>query len=236
MPHAAAGTKRPRPASEPKKPSATRSLSGATKNMRFMQRGVKRKSEEPRQKSKNAKNDATIPVAAFGDMNEKDSVVGRQEQEEQSAATAMQHPKTPPKNKEGAPYGSDEEMHDSDDSPITVAASTAAAPVLQATPLDMYGWEQSQALGRRSFGGFQPVTAENWYHQQQEHRAASNNTARKLQPSDQELLRRHEEIISNNSDKKHRKQQQGRRQKQISGGLRGTAERRNKLLDDFLME
>lgn len=111
------------------------------------------------------------------------------------------------------------------------SSAIARGAVQQATALDVYGWEQSHALGRRSFGGFQPVTAENWYHQQQERqgRALSHNRNDNNSGSKKRNQRKQQPHQPNKNDKKR---------VQISGGSRpntkGAMERREKIMDDMM--
>ena len=125
-------------------------------------------------------------------------------------------------------------------------ASTAAAAAVQtATPLDMYGWEHSKALGRRSFGGFRPVTAENWFHQQQEQQLTAASSGRQQpQPTDEELLQRRRH--SNNSNNSSGSNRNRKRKQAKSGNQQGLSsssnnrnlqgDRREKLLDSLMLE
>ena len=154
---------------------------------------------------------------------------------------------TGPPSEGGVPQSAQDEMHDSvesSDEEMTDsndrASSSAARPVQTATPLDMYGWEQSQALGRRSFGGFQPVTAENWYHQQQAHKASlgqqlSKREVRKLQSSSTGRG-----LKQSPHDQQPNKPNNSKRLKQISGAggrnLKSAVARRERLMDELMME
>jgi hypothetical protein len=57
--------------------------------------------------------------------------------------------------------------------------------VQPATNLDIYSYNGAIPLGRRSFGGFNPVVASNWYSQQKE-----KTSKKEIKISDEELLRR----------------------------------------------
>lgn len=159
-----AGSKRPR--SEPK---AAQQLSGATRNMRFMQRN---NSHSPKQQAAHEKGgrvrvaQITVAAAALEDTNETAagiSAAGSADSVASPSGRAQQSPPPP------------------DGLPVVVE---------RATPLDMYGPDQCAVLGRRSFGGFNPAVAENWHAQRQDRQAA----ARAPQRSDADLLRRYKDL------------------------------------------
>lgn len=256
----AVGTKRPRPTAtatgvEPPpvvpihqqqqnpKPAAARQLSGATKNMRFMKRrggdlhsrpqGQSDEASQPKKNVPKARDDTTTAVVMGLSSNSTTATGllhgGEVQQSAHHAATT------------DSVESSDEEMADSNNC-ASPGAALQAVPVQTATPQDMYGWEQSQALGRRSFGGFQPVTTENWYHQQQAHKAASGVMQHQL--SDSELRRLHSRSTRRGKKQSPHDQQQpnkrdNKKLKQISGsGGKSTknAVERGKLMDELMME
>ena len=256
----AVGTKRPRPAAtaavvEPPpvvpiheqqnpKPAAARQLSGATKNMRFMKRrggdlhsrpqGQSDEASQPKKNVPKARDDTTTAVVMGLSSNSTTATGllhgGEVQHSAHHAATTDSF------------ESSDEEMPDSNNC-ASPGAALQAVPVQTATPQDMYGWEQSQALGRRSFGGFQPVTTENWYHQQQAHKAASG-VMQQHQLSDSELRRLHSRSTRRGKKQSPHDQQQpnkrdNKKLKQISGsGGKSTknAVERGKLMDELMME
>lgn len=264
MPSTAVGTKRPRPTAaaavvEPPpvhhpnqqqqhnptttaaKPAAARQLSGATKNMRFMKRRSggdphspqRPLDEAPPTKSNIPKKTSSITEVMRGEPSglstDASTALLREGDVQQSVHEKMHH----------SGESSDEEMVDADNHASSCAA-LPLVPVQTATPQDMYGWEQSVALGRRSFGGFQPVTAENWYHQQQAHKATlgqqlSKRELRRLQSSTSRQGRKQPP-----HDQQPNKRNNNKRLKQISGAggrnLKSAVARREKLMDELMME
>lgn len=161
-------------------------LSGATRNMRFMQRG----------NTAHNNNKSKAEGEYEGNRNGSNDQFAKHFQERQR----------------------DPNMNDPDKGAITSEAHHQQTNkkrhdvVKVATPLDMYGREQCLVLGRRSFGGFNPVTAENWYAQTQHHRhdeKASSSSSRKGSSaiSDEELLKRYKSLVHNrnNNNNDHRR-------------------------------
>lgn len=98
----------------------------------------------------------------------------------------------------------------------------------KATPADMYGIEGAIAIGRRSFGGFNGVVAENWFRQKQElfpKKKKSNNSQKEVQ----QIAERHF-----NQLKPDEKNVQGKNKKRKNGISNGSV-KRTKTLEDILM-
>jgi M-phase phosphoprotein 6 len=102
-------------------------------------------------------------------------------------------------------------------------SATPTSRVEIATPLDMYGRDQSTLLGRRSFGGFNPITAQNWYYSRGNSTNRNESTGKKLSRSDRDLV--HQSRAN---------QPEGRRKKTPRQGL--SNKQPVKSLDDVLME
>lgn len=98
---------------------------------------------------------------------------------------------------------------------------------MMATPADMYGIEGAIALGRRSFGGFNTVVAENWFRQKQEifpkpKRKGSSQT------EDLKILKQFEQL---------EREQEGRKRsgkKKQKNGISNGNNKRTKTLEDVL--
>lgn len=143
------GAERPNGATEPpirpknplKSPPGTgrnsggvRGLSGATRNMRFMQRTSPQKINTTKEPT-GIDDDDAMEVEEIS----RDSIGNSDETGDKCTDEAVQE------------MGSQK----------VLSSST-----LKVTPLEMYGPERSIAIGRRSFGGFNKVTAETYFHQQ----------------------------------------------------------------------
>lgn len=94
-----------------------------------------------------------------------------------------------------------------------------------ATPTEMYGIEGSVALGRRSFGGFNTVVAENWFRQKQEifpkpHKGSAKEDRKLLKQFDQ--MEREEE------------QRNRRGKKKRMNGISNGNNKRTKTLEEIL--
>lgn len=139
---------------------------------------------------------------------------------------------------EGAPVNSNGSQAVDDDAAAGVTTTltadshtTAAAAVERATPLDMYGREQCLVLGRRSFGGFNPVAAANWYAQNQE----GQQQAREPKASDAELLRRYKDLAQGR-DGNDRKPRSGSSKRAKQGISNNQNKRKIGGLDKMLLE
>jgi stalled ribosome alternative rescue factor ArfA len=109
--------------------------------------------------------------------------------------------------------------------------SPGAAPVM-ATPAEMYGIEGAIVIGRRSFGGFNAVVAENWFRQKQEifpkKKKNSNGGGSQSRQEDQQILRQFDQL-----ERDEKKTQQGTKKKRNKGISNGN-KKRTKTLDDIL--
>jgi M-phase phosphoprotein 6 len=156
-PASSKGTKRPRSAehtsTEPAQPTdvsstsspsaRTARLSGVTRNMRFMQRS-----------SNNGK---------VNDLRSRHSFPQRSK----GPASATVESVVPSVDPETQDTYITSDMQENKATHVTLSNKISVTQWETATPLDMYGRDQCMVLGRRSFGGFNPITAANWYTQQQ---------------------------------------------------------------------
>jgi hypothetical protein len=130
----------------------TTQLSGVTRNMRFMQRGKnnninnnKARHSFPQTKQKIKMDETTESNVAAN------TFTGAIEISTHSENIASQKMELTLK-------------HDNNNDKATIKTDIKWE---KATPLDMYGQNQWLVLGRRSFNGFNPITASNWFTQQQ---------------------------------------------------------------------
>jgi hypothetical protein len=96
--------------------------------------------------------------------------------------------------------------------------------VQAATNLDMYSYNGSVPVGRRSFGGFNPVVASNWYSQQKE-----KTSKKEIKISDEELLRR---FATGRSGMNKKRQSPGKGTKN-QGKISGSKKRKNAFEEMF---
>ena len=169
----------------------SKKLSGATRNMRFMQRAVRGKEKTP--------------------PSSKDS----RKSPHQPSPSCIPHRTTLARNEDG-----DDDVAADDD--VLMDAEDEGRNSL-ATSVEMYGIEQSIALGRRSFGGFNAVTAENWFRQQQHYNKKRTGDA----DHDEKTMRDYQ---------KAKKGTGKRKEKRKSDGISSKKRKATKTLDDVLDE
>jgi M-phase phosphoprotein 6 len=121
----------------------------------------------------------------------------------------------------GAVDGDGIQPHDA-----SISSTNEESYLDKATPAEMYGIERSVAIGRRSFGGFNGVVAENWFRQKQEIFPKKKKSI-KSQREEENLLRQFDELERNE------KKTQGKNKKRTNGISNGT-NKRTKTLDDIL--
>jgi hypothetical protein len=102
------------------------------------------------------------------------------------------------------------------------------AAAIVATPADMYGIEGAIAIGRRSFGGFNGVVAENWFRQQQElfpkMKSSSGGTSRQ---EDHKMLRQFDQL------QRDERKSNGKIKRNKNGISNGN-QKRTKTLEDII--
>jgi M-phase phosphoprotein 6 len=201
---------RPAPASPP---AHMTQLSGATRNMRFMQRSNSNNSSSnnndlrTRHSLPSRMGTATSTLAV-------DSI--------QVDSTKLNDVKSLSTQENGSM------TH-----PINVEERPVVATRLEtATSLDMYGRNQCLVLGRRSFGGCNPITAANWYAQQQflDHEEKQKHQGRNLKMASPDDRRRYLELAREARNDDSASSRQGKKH----SGKQGISNSKKRGLDEVL--
>jgi hypothetical protein len=195
-----AGTKRAR--SVEAAPTRTAQLSGATRNMRFMQRHHSQSPQPaqhaPRQRAQRSSQNLSENRDCMELSSNHDHNVGH------------------------TPLAASDSPDESFSTGVLVE---------RASSLDMYGRDQCLLLGRRSFGGFNPITSENLYSQQAtlDGRRPKQSTTVADTESEQKLMQKYKDLARgrnvnerkthSNNNSNHKKASGISNQRKRMGGL-----------------
>jgi M-phase phosphoprotein 6 len=192
--------------------SHTAQLSGATRNMRFMQRNNNRNSSNT------------------NDLRTRHSMPSRMGADSSTMSLDPMNVDSTKLNERKSLIAEDKEsmMH-----PNAVLKRPVVLPRLEtATPLDMYGRNQCLVLGRRSFGGCNPITAANWYSQQQflDHEEKQKHPGKNAKMASPEERRRYLDLAREARNDDTASSRQGNKR----GGKQGISNNKKRGLDDVL--
>jgi hypothetical protein len=171
--------------------------------MRFMQRGRAPPGSAFNIKSKNAKRQAADAAPTTMEVDD-----------DQAAGTSI--------------HADDVVMASTLDNDEEAESSPDDAAAIVATPADMYGIEGAIAIGRRSFGGFNGVVAENWFRQQQElFPKTKSSSGGKSRQEDHQMLRQFDQL------QRDERKSNGKTKRNKNGISNGN-QKRTKTLEDII--
>lgn len=175
-------------AASPSRPGLAKKLSGATMNMRFMQRKTALTAQQSLLPSTGTTR-TTHTAASCGAQSQDPLVDQKMSHDAQHELSRIAH--------DAARHG-DLEINNHN---IGVSSE-------KATPSEMYGVYQSNIIGRRSFGGFHKHMEETWNRsyqaQRQQLREQKQQQKTTTTTTDEEILQRYEAFVGGSKKRKHR--------------------------------